>query len=232
MSRAEVHHDRKHGNLMNDYFKIGGNPLNKAIFGGWLEEGKLQNAYYLMEQNKMKYLFLALGENPDDRKRNLAWGNKIIKAHPKHRVFLTFHVYMSEASRLLSKDGRPDPTDGAVYQQLIMPNRNVEFLTCGHFGSHKKGKGKGLKKYQGVLEFGHDLSTGHRSDKTKGGTAHQILFNGQFLQRNNGRNGGDGWMLLMEFAPDNKSVKVKTYNPFLKTWRTGPEYEYTLKRNR
>jgi hypothetical protein len=223
---CEGNHDRKHGNLMNDYFKIGDNPLNKAIFGRFREEGQLQNAYYLMEQNNMKYLFLALSQNPKDRKKVLAWGNEVLKAHPEHRVFITYHVYMSEVSRLLSKDGLPDPTDNPAYQQLVMPNQNVEFVTCGHFGSHKKGTGKGLKKYEGILEFGHDLATGHRSDKTRGVTAHQILFNAQFI-----KSGGDGWMLLMEFSPDNKDVKVKTFSPFLEQWRTGPEYEYTLKRD-
>lgn len=139
---CEGNHDRKHGNLMNDYFKIDDNPLNKETLGGCYEGGKLQNAYYLMEQNKMKYLFLALGENPDDRRKNLAWGNQVIKSHPEHRVFLTYHVYMSEASRLLSKDGLPDPTGNEAYSRLVMSNPNVEFVTCGHFGSHRKGTGK------------------------------------------------------------------------------------------
>jgi len=56
--------------------------------------------------------------------------------------------------------------------------------------------------------------------------AHQILFNGQFI-----KNGGDGWMLLMEFSPDNKSVRLKTYSSYRKEWRTGPEYEYTFQRD-
>lgn len=94
------------------------------------------------------------------------------------------------------------------------------------FRVSQKGDGKGLKKFKGVLEFGHDLATGHRSDKTEGVTAHQILFNGQFIP-----NGGDGWMLLMEFAPDNKNVRTKTYSSHRKEWRTGNEYEYVLKRD-
>lgn len=217
---------------INDFFRISDNALNKAIFKGSYESEKIQNAYYIINQNGLKYFFLALEYSM--RKSVIRWADKVIKDHQGHRVFITVHAYMSEASRLVSKDGRPDPNKrgsgydiAGIFDRLVMPNPNVEFVTCGHVGPVKSGtEGKGPKGYEGVLVFDTDIATGHRSDmKANGLTVHQMLFNAQFIP-----NGGDGWMLLLEFLPNNKEVRVKTFSPYLNLWRTGPEYEYSLKR--
>lgn len=219
---------------INDYFNIGDNSLNQSIFQGTYTPGELQNTYYILKQNSVEYLFLALEYNT--REAVVEWADKVIKEHSGHHVFITVHNYMDEASRLISKDGRPDPEmhisgDGdfaGIYRKLVMANPNVEFLACGHVCAAEKGSRDWWfpKGYQGRLFYTNEIATGHRSDlKTSGLTAHQILFNAQWI------NSGDGWMLLMEFLPDNKTVKVKTYSSHRKLWRTGPEYEYTLKRN-
>ena len=45
------------------------------------------------------------------------------------------------------------------------------------------------------------------------------------------KDGGAGWLQMLEFSKDNKEVRVKTYSSWRKVWRTGSEYEYTLKRD-
>ena len=78
---------------------------------------------------------------------------------------------------------------------------------------------------KGLLVLEPDIATGHRSDMKKAGlTYHQLIFNAQWIP-----NGGDGWMLLMEFKPGNDTVEVKTFSPHLGLWRTGSEFNYTLK---
>ncbi|MCH2209613.1 MAG: hypothetical protein MK132_27660, partial [Lentisphaerales bacterium] len=156
------------------------------------------------------------------------WAEKVIKNHPDHRVFITVHEYMTEESRLLSKDGRPDPKGKdvvGVFERLAKLNPNVEFITCGHV--------KAVKKSDGKIIDDADIATGHRSDEMEDGvTVHQMLFNAQWLKNDKGQaNGGDGWLLLLEFSADNKLVKVKTYSPYLDLWRTGSEYEYNLQRS-
>lgn len=220
---------------INDFFKISDNPLNKDIFRGSFEPNKLQNTYYLVNHNGQKYLFLALEYAP--RNSVIEWADKIIKKHKDYHVFITVHQYMTETSRLVSKDGRPEPhskrgfgnDDAKIFSRLAKPNPNVEFIVCGHVYAVKKGtEGMSPKGYEGVLVREQDIATGHRSDtKDNGLTVHQMLFNAQWIP-----GGGDGWMLLLEFSPDNKEVRVKTFSPHLKLWRTGPEYEYSLKRFR
>lgn len=224
---------------INDYFTIDDNPLNQRILGGFFEPNKLQNLYYLIHQNGQKYLFLVLDYAPSDSV--MEWADKIIKEHLDHHVFITVHQYMSETSRLVSKDGRPEPLsqrgegndDTGIFLRLAKPNPNVEFIVCGHVWAAKRGtEGKSMKGYEGVLVQHPDIATGHRSDtKDDGLTVHQMLFNAQWIEDHQGvKTGGDGWMLLLEFSPDNQEVKVKTVSSCHGQWRTGPEYEYSLQR--
>jgi hypothetical protein len=60
---------------------------------------------------------------------------------------------------------------------------------------------------------------------------HQLLFNAQWAPQ-----GGDGWLRLLEFQPDGKTIEVKTYSPHLdrknaeapNPWRRTPDCEFTL----
>lgn len=224
--------------LINEHFKISQNPLNQGFFVSSYEEGKLENACYVLENNGQKFLFLALEFAPRDDV--LEWANKQIKQRPDHRVFITVHEYISEKSRLLSKDGRPVPevADKEGYlrrfgralrinfgvdlkRKLIDPNPNVEFLTCGHYGC------QAFNETGELVYDRQELATAHRSDpRDKGAAFHAMLFNAQWI-----RSGGDGWLLLLEFHPDNQTVQIRTYSPYLKAYRTGHEYDYVLRRS-
>ena len=41
----------------------------------------------------------------------------------------------------------------------------------------------------------------------------QMMFNMQGIDGAMSGNGGDGWLRLLEFKPDGKTVKVHTYSP-------------------
>ena len=57
-------------------------------------------------------------------------------------------------------------------------------------------------------------SVAYRADKNSAGkTVHQMMFNVQILGGGWEGNGGDGWLRILEFLPDGKTVKVKTYSP-------------------
>jgi hypothetical protein len=50
-----------------------------------------------------------------------------------------------------------------------------------------------------------------------------MLLNTQFET-----NGGNGWFRLIEFLEDGKTVRVRTYSPFLDLSRTDPANSYTF----
>jgi hypothetical protein len=62
---------------------------------------------------------------------------------------------------------------------------------------------------------GHISGEGFRVDANQyGKNVNQMLFDMQSEGggHRNG-NGGDGWLRIIEFYPDHKTVKVKTYSP-------------------
>ena len=42
------------------------------------------------------------------------------------------------------------------------------------------------------------------------------------------RNGGNGWMRLIEFQPDANQIQVYTYSPYLNEWETDANSQFTL----
>jgi hypothetical protein len=70
-----------------------------------------------------------------------------------------------------------------------------------------------------------------KSRNDDGQDVHQIVFNAQFLPR-----GGQGWLRLLEFLPDGKTVHVRTFSPFFALdhdpttaeWRAGPDDDFTF----
>ncbi len=76
---------------LNDYF-----PLHVAskqpTFGGVKDDGRLDNSYHTFADGENKFLVLALEFGPRDEV--VAWADKIVARHPRHRVLLTTHAYM------------------------------------------------------------------------------------------------------------------------------------------
>lgn len=57
-------------------------------------------------------------------------------------------------------------------------------------------------------------SVAYRVDKNSiGRNLHQMMFNVQTLGGGWEGNGGDGWLRILEFKPDGKTIGVKTYSP-------------------
>ena len=54
----------------------------------------------------------------------------------------------------------------------------------------------------------------YRKDKNSAGKhVHQMMFNVQTLGGGWEGNGGDGWLRILEFMPDGKTIRVSTYSP-------------------
>ena len=85
-----------------------------------------------------------------------------------------------------------------VWEKLIYPSSNIVLALCGHTGC------------PGDFED----SVAYRVDKnTAGRDVHQMMFNVQILGGGWEGNGGDGWLRILEFMPEGKTIKVKTYSP-------------------
>lgn len=101
------------------------------------------------------------------------------------------------------EDGEIDVNDGEdIWQKLIYPSKNIRFIMCGH---------KTKPDYVGNLI----------SENIEKKDVLQMLFNTQDFP-----NGGDGWIQILEFKNDKKTVEVKTYSSLYNKWNTGSGLQY------
>ena len=81
-------------------------------------------------------------------------------------------------------------------RKLIYPSSNIRLVLCGHVG-------KGTGEYENNVAY--------RVDKNSAGKdVSQMTFNVQYVGGGPEGNGGDGWLRILEFMPDGKTIKVRT----------------------
>ncbi len=98
-----------------------------------------------------------------------------------------------------------DVNDGQdVWNKLVNRHENIRFVLCGH---------KIKPDYIGNL----------LSENSYKKNVLEMLFNTQNLP-----NGGDGWMQILEFKKDGKSLGVKTYSSLHNKWDITPTHQYTF----
>lgn len=196
------------------------------------EPGRLENAVYEYQApDGRPWLFLSLEWGA--RNEVIAWADGLL-AGPNfrdHTAVLVNHAYLYHddsrfdwATKGQLQNGNPlsytmatdgDNNDGEMlWQKLVRRRSQFQLVLCGHVtGTKEEHLFWGQRS-----EVGYRLSVGD-----SGHRVHQMLFNAQ-------RDGdaGDGWLRLLEFSADQRTVVVKTYSPYrdtkgLPAWRTDPE---------
>jgi hypothetical protein len=193
--------------MVNNYFHPSDNPLNDPAQGGILkgtkEPNDITNAYYAFTApDGRKMLIFSLEWEP--RPAAVAWANQIA-ALPEYAnytaVLLTHNYLQSDSTRSTTVNVAGDASGQTLWDNLIKTNPNFEMVFNGHFG----GDGEGF------------LASANDS----GNTVEQMFFNTQFETM-----GGDGWIRMVEFLNDHKTVRVRTYSPLLDLYRTTSQYDF------
>jgi len=187
-------------------------------FGGVFEEGKLDNSYHLFTAGGRDWLVLALEWGPRDEV--VEWANRILRKYPNRTAMAVTHAYMYFDETRYDYATRPEqnwnphkyPTaklpggvnDGEeLWQKLVSRHRNFAFV----FNGHVIGDGAAYLSSEGL----------------HGNVVHQLLANYQMRPE-----GGEGYLRLMEFLPDGKTVQVKTYSPYLDKYLTDDQQQFVL----
>jgi hypothetical protein len=183
-------------------------------YGGHLGES-LKNAYYYFGAGGMEFLVLCLEFGPPDEV--LDWANRVVREHKGRRIIVVTHCYMYFDDTRVGEGDSWSPhgyggggNDGEeMWEKFVCRNENIFLVLSGHI------LGDGL---------GRLTSTGER-----GNGVHQVLANYQMKP-----NGGDGWLRIMEFVPEENKILVSTYSPFLDEYAEDEqnkfELEYEMKR--
>ncbi len=227
---------------LNDYFLADGMPALQRPGGLMLREmyepGRLENAVYeFLAPDGRPWLFLSLEWGARDEV--VEWADALLKErkYRGHTAVLVNHAYLYHDNTRLdwakkgkTQNGNPlsydtaksgDNHDGEMlWQNLVRRRSQFQMVLCGHVtGTKEEHLFLGQRS-----EVGYRLSVGD-----SGHRVHEMLFNAQ-------RQGeaGDGWIRLLEFSPDQRTVVVKTYSPYrdargLPAWRTDPENYFVIK---
>jgi hypothetical protein len=187
---------------------------------GYFEQGKLENTWHEFETPWGDFLVIALEFGPRDEV--LEWANKAAAEHPKDRVIVLTHSYMgcgterTESAKNYLGDQKGG-VNGAqeMWNKLIFRQPNMRLVLSGHI-----------------------TGTGYRKDKgLSGNTVHQMLADFQASPNalygpgeiHPDRSwGGGGYLRLLQFLPDGKTLRVRTYSPWYDTWRDEPDQKYEV----
>jgi len=207
--------DKKYKTPANEYFPLT-QLRQQATFGGAMDSQSVENTYHLFEAGGKKWIVLALEWAP--RNEAVEWANKIMSQYPDLHGILITHGY------LYFDDQRYDHTNPALKQRWYPHGQR---RTTGYANDGQELWDKLVRKHNFDFVFcGHvlDDGTGYRCDKNDAGKdVHQILSNYQMRKL-----GGEGYMRLMEFLPDGKTVKVRSYSPLYDRLLTQNDQQFTI----
>lgn len=226
----------------NEFFSVDKNFLNaKHLVQNSRDEQEQQtlanSAYEIKGKNGRDYLFMTMEYAPRDTVVNWAKNVAAMEEYKDHRIVLVTHSYVTPKDELGANDTKwlmwepyrvddkilkssgislPKSNNGQqIWEKLVKPAGNIEMVLSGHFA------GEGYKK----------------GTNDQGTPVHQILFDAQAMG-GGGRsgNGGDGWLRILEFFPNDKTVKVRTFSPLFgasptsqeHAWKTDSRNEFTV----
>jgi hypothetical protein len=189
--------DTRDSTRFNRYF-----PLtrfsNKPWFGGSFDL-RTENAYYRFRAGGMKFLVVCLEFGPRDEV--LDWANAVVAQHRKWRTIVVTHSYMYSDDTRVGEGDKWSPhtypckgNDGEeMWEKFVSRHPNIFLVLSGH-----------------ILNDGLGRQT---SVGVHGNRVHEVLANYQMK-----KNGGNGWLRILEFSPRENRIRVRTYSPWLKLY--------------
>ncbi|MBN2653312.1 MAG: hypothetical protein JXR63_13110 [Spirochaetales bacterium] len=221
----------KRRSLLNQYYNVTTSDLINPEKGGILKtmwadpiNGKtLQNALYEYEsKNGKKFLIMAAEFGPRPKLMDWAVAELSMNDYREHSGVLLTHSYMGAYAARLHRTEKSwnkynyfddSLTGHDLWYKFVDRIGCFNFVFSGHSS-------------QSMQRNSH---IGFRVDRDMTGrTVNQMLFSNP-RQSGFSQNGGDGWLRILEFLPDNKTVLVKTYSPYLQMWKTSYLDDYTMR---
>jgi hypothetical protein len=200
-----------------EYYTYERNPLNArhlvAAFPNRMGQVSLENAAWEFTTPHWGKL-LVIGTEWAPRDEVLEWARKLCDSerYAKHTVIFLTHSLLNEATAAYTDNENykiePRNWGKQIWEKLLYPCKNIRLAVCGHTGHPASDDGK-----ETGSSYDHKMNNAYRKDRNVAGkTVHQMMFNIQCLGGGWEGNGGDGWLRLLEFMPDGKTIKASTYS--------------------
>jgi hypothetical protein len=182
---------------------------DRPSFGGVYdkEPDRTENSFHLFSAGGREFVVICLEFGP--RADVVRWANEVAARHARREAILITHAYVyNDSTRYdwkkhggkqkwnphsykIAETTNDDVSDGQeLWDRLVTKHENFILTLNGHV------LGSGL---------------GRVDDKTPAGRkVSQLLVNFQMKPK-----GGDGWLRLLEFKPDGRTIDVRDYSPTL-----------------
>lgn len=219
--------------LINQYFSFD-DLSTTATFGGAVESGHRENAYYLLPGGGRTWVAIALEFSP--RPEVIVWADQVLTANANLPAILVTHAYLYSDGQRYDHMGRTcqfdctnltpltstaqcwnpicylgDGSDGEMlWNSLVKSHSNVLFVFSGHVAN--------------PAPFDAARLSSTRPDGT---VCHQIMADFQAY----GATGGDGYFRLLRIWRDGR-VQVRTFSPYVepaKAFLTEDRNQFELK---
>lgn len=169
-------------------------------YGGASESGF--SSWQKFSGGGQSFLILHLAVNAP--RPEMEWAKKVLADHPTQPAILVTHQLLTPKAVLgkslaAKEPGRQNPVE--IWDQLIKPSPQIFMVLCGH--------------YHGEAYLAKKNAAGH--------PVHLIL---QDYQRD--KNGGNGWLRILNFKPDQKKAEVQTYSPSLNKYQRDADSEFSF----
>ncbi len=197
-----------------DYYTYERNRCNADVlvstFPNRMGRASLENAAWELETDHWgRLLIINLEWAPRDEV--LAWAKKLCesKTYKDHKAIVLTHTFLCEttAERTDNENYKITPRNWGqgIWDKLVYPCANIRLVVCGHTGHPDYDRPGSPQDFVN--------NTAYRCDKNSAGrSVHQMMWNIQCLGGGWEGNGGDGWLRLLEFMPDGRTIKATTYS--------------------
>lgn len=204
--------------LMAGYFPIS-DAKKYTGFAGAFKEDDPSNVYHLFKAGGVNWLIIGLEFGPRDEV--LRWAKKLVEAHPRHSLILVTHAYLYDddtrydyKSKGNNQAGNPQyyhimalpgyANDGEqMWKNMVSKTKSASIVICGHV------LGDGLGYLQDTNLAGERVA--------------QMLVN--FQQR---MEGGEGYLRILEFSKDCRTIRVMDYSPSLDRYLPGSQSQFMI----
>ena len=180
--------------------------VGKSYYKGNFPSGSNENFYGVLTINGKQYLILVLEYIP--RTESLNWAAGIVQANLDKEVIVVTHSFLfvdgTTADRCDTQDPPRADNDGEqMWEAFVSKYPNIIMVVSGH-----------LTAALGA----------HRSDLGVNGN----LVNSMFSNYQDLPDGGNGWLRIVTVHPNANTIEVKTYSPFLNSFMTDPDNQFTV----
>jgi hypothetical protein len=158
------------------------------------------NNYQLFTWGGLNFITISLQYSPPADV--LSWADNVLRKYSDRRAIISTHA-------ILDHGPAGDNINGgtAIWENLVVPHKNVFLVLCGHAVNSDTGIGEAEK-----------------IDNLGGRVVYQLLSDYQGMRPN----GGNGYLRMIEFVPSENTIYVQTYSPYLDNYMTGPSSQFEL----